>query len=176
MMNALFVLLVSLAVNLKGDNVIQGDTYTMRWLAGWEVGTTEKMVGHPFRGMRNGYKLTKTSRCNSDGMSLEITEYMNCSDYKLIQKMDSLSHSVSELIHKTEWKYSVDKCWYASVDISCKPFTHPETKKRIVPRMKEWYIAGKNNVYVVSLAGEDATMWEEILLKAEALLLTLKEK
>lgn len=166
-----------LFVDIHGDYAFRGETYTMNSLEGWEPATSERIAGRPSSRKLYGFEATISSRISNDrdGSSLQIIELIGCKDYKQIQHTDSVNHSKSDLVESVVWNYSDNEPWQSVVEIVHKPIKHPETGQESVLMRKEWYIAGVNNVYVVSYANDNKITWYKWLPKIEKLLYTLNE-
>lgn len=163
---------------LETDTVVRGKTYEMNIPEGWELGTSEKMMGKPAHRMLAGHEVYITCRINPDReseCSIEISEYLRCSDWSLIQKYDSVALEKSPIINNTKWISKNKGSIKCIVDIVGKPHRHIETGEELILCERKWYMAGKNNVYTVTFSTTSSASWIEWLPKIELYVNSLKE-
>ena len=163
----------------KNDTILYGETYSISMIKGWELGTTEKMMGKPARRKIAGYDASITLRTHPDknvDCSIEITEYLKCLDYLSIQKRDSARFASLELYESAKWNKRKELGCECYVDLVSVPQQHIETGEITVLRERVWYKAGRNNVYVIRLQTTSADSWRTYLPEIEKIVPSLKEK
>lgn len=157
---------------------LAGDTYTIDMIEGWYKCTGEILAKGPARRKIGKYEITWTTRIcpDNDGSSIAVTEFKGCKDCREIQRGDSLGYANDKGIRKVCWAASNVKNVEYSVDVLCEPTTHPETGKKEELRIRNWYVCGKNNTYLVSYAATTASAWKKWLSEMEKLVVSLREK
>ena len=174
----MFLALISWFGNGEETSVLRGETYVMNVPKGWEASTGEKMAGKPFRRKIAGYEVLTTTRIHPEkatDCSIEISEYLKCSDCSSIRRKDSLMLLSSGLIADMSWHMENDVTPGNYVDLIGKPHRHLETGKEMVVRERVWYKAGKDNVYVIKFGTTSVQTWTHWLPKMEKLVATLRE-
>ena len=63
----------------------------------------------------------------------------------------------------------------SAVVLIYKADKHPETGQNQILRIKNWYVQGRSNTYVVSFATTENQIWYEELPEMEKIVLSLKE-
>lgn len=160
---------------------LHGDTYIMDMIKGWEPSTGEKLYKKPARRTIRGYETTYVSRVRPKcsikdmGASISVMEFKECKSYKVIQKQDSLDYLNTHSIDSANWSVPNAAKVKSAVVLIYKADKHPETGQNQILRIKNWYVQGRSNTYVVSFATTENQIWYEELPEMEKIVLSLKE-
>lgn len=106
---------------------------------------------------------------------IAVTEFKGCKDGRKIQERDSLIFATDKRIHTAVWAVSGVKNAKCSADVFYNPSTHPETGEKEELRIRNWYICGKKNAYLVSYATTSVSAWSKWLPEMEKLVASLRE-
>lgn len=156
---------------------MSGDTYTIHMIEGWYKCTGEILAKGPARKKMAGYETTWTTRiCPDNDGSIAITEFKGCKDCRQIQKQDSLEHAINKQVRTVTWSMPKASKVKYSVDVFYHPAAHPETGKKEELRIRDWYVCGKNNTYLISYATTSISAWNKWLPEMEKLVISLQEK
>lgn len=156
------------------DELIKGDTYTMKMFDGWVPGTSEKLEGKIARRKINGYDATYTSRINmKEACSVDVLEYLDCKNGTSVLQKDSLMYATSNGYIHISWKD--DNFSLGNVELRTVPHKHPETGKLEYVMQKTWYIQGEKSLYVITFSADDDKVYTKWLPKVKSLIESLKE-
>ena len=156
------------------DELMKGDTYTMKIFDGWVPGTSERLAGKIARRKINGYDATYTSRINmKESCSIDVLEYLKCKNGASVLRKDSLMYATSNRYSHISWKD--DHSSLGNVELRTVPHKHPETGKLESEIHKTWYIQGKKSLYVITFSADDEKVYHKWLSKVKDLITTLKE-
>ena len=171
----LFCFLFICQIDASADELIKGDTYTMKIFDGWVPGTTERIEGKIARRKINGYDVTYTSRINmKESCSVEVLEYLDCSNGTNVLRHDSLMYAKSKRYSDISW--GNDNLSLRNVESKSIPVKHPETGRLESIMQKTWYVQGKRSLYVLTFSADDAKVYSKWLPEVESLMTTLKER